>query len=111
MTQIERLKLKLPANMDLSDDVLGDCLESAKNVILTARLPSGDWPIDDEGNAVLEIRYLDLQVRIAVELAERQGGSTQTGHSENGMNRTWESAGISKSLLSEVTPFVAVCRR
>ena len=104
MTQVDRLKLRLPASMGLSDSVLEDCLESAKSAIMTARYPTSEWP--DK----LEARYMDLQIRIATELLERQGGSTQTGHSENGINRTWENAGVSKSLLAEVTPLVSVHR-
>lgn len=111
MTPLDRLKARLPSNMNVSDNVLQDALDSAKAAIMSARYPTTPWPTDDEGEPVMDVRYSDLQVRIAVELTERRGGSTQTSHGENSIDRSWENAGISRSLLSEVTPIVSVHSR
>ena len=100
MTQLERLKLKITDE----DDILNDVLESAKAVILCRRFPFG-VPTD-----VIDvpIEYKDLQVRIAIELYNKFGAEGQTGHSENGISRTYESSGISKSLLDEIIPLCGV---
>lgn len=101
MTNLERL-LKVTGEAD--ETVLDGCLESAKAAILARRFPFQDWP--DE----VEPRYLDLQYRIALDLYNKMGAEGQTGHSENGISRTWESSWISQQLLQEVTPFVGVPR-
>lgn len=103
MTQLERLKLRITDNV--SDVLLEDILESAKNVILSRRYPflsDFEYPTD------VELRYKDLQIRIAVEMYNKQGVEGQTSHSELGVSRTYESANISESLLKEITPKVGV---
>lgn len=73
-------------------------LETAKAAINARRYPFGDPP--DE----LEKRYENLQLRIAIELYNKQGAEGEIAHSENGISRTYSSAWISEELLSEVTP-------
>lgn len=105
MDQLDRLKLKLDGE-DTTDALLLDLLESAKSIIQNHRYPcSPSFP------AALEDRYLDLQVRIAAELFSRMGAEGQTGHSENGISRSWSSANVSQDLLVEITPKVRVVRR
>ena len=106
MSQLERLKVRIAENA--IDEELLDILESAKNVILARRFPFSDYPVDSNGETVLEARYHDLQIRIAVEMYNKIGAEGQTSHSENGVNRSYESAGISESLLSEIVPKAAV---
>ena len=96
MTQLERFKLRLTENA--SDEELEDLLESAKAVILSRRFPFGEVP--DE----IENRYKDLQIRIAVEMFNKQGAEGETAHSENGISRTYASASVSEDLLREITP-------
>lgn len=100
MTQLERLKIRLTENV--SDIELEDLLESAKAVILSRRFPFGEVP------EILEERYKDLQVRIAVEMYAKRGAEGQTAHSENGVSRTYSSAGVSEELLREITPKAGV---
>lgn len=96
MTQLERLKIRITENV--SDVELEDLLESAKAVILSRRFPFGDWPEDIEG------KYKDLQIRIAVEMYNKQGAEGETSHSENGISRSYANAGVSEDLLREITP-------
>ena len=100
MTQLERLKMKITENV--TDVELEDLLESAKAVILSRRFPFGEVP--DE----IENRYKDLQIRIAVEMFNKQGAEGQLSHSENGVSRTYSSAGVSEELLREITPKAGV---
>ena len=100
MTQLERLKLRIPENDNELE--LEDVLESAKAVILSRRYPFGEQPLE------IEDRYKDLQIRIAVEMYNKRGVEGQTSHSENGVSRTYSSANVSEELLREITPKVGV---
>ena len=99
MTSLERLKLR---TNEPDEEILKDCLESAKNAILARRFPYKEWAED------VEPRYTDLQFRIALDLYNKIGGEGQLAHSENGVSRTWESSWVSEQLLSEVVPYVGV---
>lgn len=105
MDNLERLKLRTDEE---NEDILSDCLETAKNAILSRRYPFQEWPTDDDSNVTLEARYTDLQFRIALDLYNKQGAEGETAHSENGISRTYESSWISEQLLSEVTPYCGV---
>lgn len=100
MTQLERLKIRIPENN--SDTELEELLESAKAVILSRRFPFGEQP--DE----IEPRYKDLQIRIAVEMFNKIGIEGQTSHSENGVSRSYSSSSVSEELLREITPKAGV---
>jgi hypothetical protein len=100
MTQLERLKIRIPE--EVNDVELEDILESAKAVILSRRFPFGEQPTE------LEPKYMDLQIRIAVEMYNKRGVEGQTSHSENGVSRSYSSANISEELLREITPKVGV---
>ena len=100
MTQLERLKIRNTENV--SDELLSDILESAKAVILSRRFPFGEQPLE------IESRYNDLQIRIAVEMFNKQGAEGELAHSENGVSRTYSSANVSEELLREITPKAGV---
>ena len=100
MTQFERLKIRITENV--SDKLLTDILESAKAVILSRRFPFGEQPSE------IEPRYNDLQIRIAVEMYNKQGAEGELAHSENGVSRTYSSANVSEELLREITPKAGV---
>lgn len=100
MTQLERLKLRIPENDNELE--LEDVLESAKAVILSRRYPFGEQPLD------IEDKYKDLQIRIAVEMYNKRGVEGQTSHNENGVSRSYSSASVSEELLREITPKAGV---
>lgn len=100
MTQLERLKIRITEKVD--DVVLEDILESAKAVILSRRFPFGEQPTE------IEDKYKDLQIRIAVEMFNKQGAEGETAHSENGVSRSYASASVSEDLLKEITPKAGV---
>ena len=107
MSQLEILKRRIPE--ETNDDLLADMLESAKAVILSRRYPVSPIPVDTNGIPVLEMRFNDLQIRIAVELYSKRGADGQLTHNENGINRSYENgSGVSDSLLREITPKVGV---
>ena len=53
-------------------------------------------------------KYQHRQVEIAVYLANKQGAEGQTSHNENGVNRSYESASIPKSMLRDIIPLAKI---
>lgn len=101
MENLERLKLR---TNETDEALLQELLDSAKHAILARRFPYGEYP------EILEPRYSDLQVRIALATYNKLGADYQTSHNENGVDRGWASEGIPEELLQEVTPVVGMVR-
>ena len=107
MTEVEKLSMLRvmvgqPNEGDWSDEVLTSYLAIAGRKILNRA-----YPYDDTIEEVPR-RYGYLQCDIANYLLNRRGSEGQTAHSENGINRSYESADVPESMLSEVTPHVGV---
>lgn len=84
-----------------SSDLLGYLLEQAEGIVLNKRYPFGV----PEG-ATVPAAYEHIQLRIAVELFSKMGAEGQTGHSENGVSRSYEAADVSPSLLKQIVSVV-----
>ena len=103
MKQAEKLTLlKAMVGSSDTDDVLLAYLDIAGGKILNRAYPFGT----DE--ATVPARYDFLQCEIAAYLLNKRGAEGQTGHSENGISRSYESADVPESLLGAVTPMVGV---
>lgn len=103
--QFEQLKVQLSKEDDVTDEEIEYLLETAKMIILNRRYPYQDYPVDEEtGEFLIENRYLNLQMRVALELFAKQGVEGQTSHTENAVTRNYGSAGISGALLNEIVP-------
>lgn len=76
--------------------------QSAIDAINEIRNYTGDTEED-----VIETRYVNLAVRMAVCLCEKQGADGAVMFSENGISRSFETGDIPPSLLGQVTP---ICR-
>lgn len=107
MTEVEKLAMLRimvgqPNEGDWSDDTLISYLNIAGRKIINRA-----YPYDD---AITEVprRYGYLQCEIAAYLLNKRGAEGQTGHSENGISRSYESADVPESMLSEVIPRVGV---
>lgn len=94
MSQLTTLR-SLLGSEQLSDDVLQFYLDNASDIICELR-----------HSDVVETQYLNTQVKIALEMASKNGAEGQTGHSENGISRSYETGDISGSLLSQITPYI-----
>ena len=105
MTQAEKLKL-LKAMVGESDteEVLLAYLNIAGCKILNRAYPYGT----DETE--VPPRYDFLHCEIAAYLLNKRGAEGQTGHSENGISRSYESADVPESLLGAVTPMIGVIK-
>lgn len=94
MSQLSLLK-SLLGDPSESDDVLQFYLDDARSIICDIRHASD-----------VEPQYSTIQVKIAIELYNKRGAEGQVAHSENGINRTYETSDVSPSLLSKITPIV-----
>lgn len=103
MTQAEKLTL-LKAMVGESDP--GEVLLAYLN-IAGSKIINRAFPYDPEATEV-PVRYDFLQCEIAAYLLNKRGAEGQTGHSENGISRSYESADVPESLLGAVTPMVGV---
>lgn len=92
MTLLEKLQ-KLTGSSDT--DLLTIYLENASDIICDLR-----------NSNVVETKYLGVQLRMALEFFNKQGAEGQTGHSENGIGRTYEASDVSPSLIGQVVPIV-----
>lgn len=82
--------------------VLSTYLTIANQAIVNA-----EYPYDDTKTDCSE-RYHPLQCEIAAYLINKRGADYQTGHSENGISRTYGADYIPKGMLASVTPHVGV---
>lgn len=82
------------------EDVLLTCLDMAAAEIINYRDPYGTHELTE-----VEERYVPNQLQIAVYLYNKRGAEGQTAHNENGVNRSYESGGVPKSLLKGIVPF------
>lgn len=75
-------------------------LLSARSLIMLTRHPFSSDP-DSEA---WETRYDGLQCEIAASMFNRRGAEGEISHKENGVDRTWATAGVPKHLLSRIVP-------
>lgn len=91
---------------DVDQDLLAAYLGSARSLVLLTRHPFSQDPDAERW----EPRYDALQCDIAADLYSRRGAEGELSHSENGVDRTWASAGVSSHLLSRIVPLGRVTR-
>lgn len=88
-------------------DVTGNAKDAALTVYLNlagSKVLHKAFPYDST-QTVVPHRYDFLQCEIAAYLWNKRGAEGQTGHSENGINRTYESADVPDSMLKEIVPY------
>ena len=108
MTEVEKLALLRAmvgtpnTDENWSDDVLISYLTIAGRKIINRAYPYDDTVTD------VPRRYGYLQCEMAAYLLNKRGSEGQLSHGENGISRTYESADVPESMLSEVIPHVGV---
>lgn len=100
MEKTERLATLISPDT-ASPELLTILLEQAEGIVLNKRYPFG-VPED----ATVPAAYEHIQIQIALELFAKMGAEGQTAHNENGINRTYEAADVSPSLLRRIVPLV-----
>lgn len=108
MTEIEKLTLLRvmvgePADKSgWSDEVLLSYLTLAGRKIINRAYPYDDTVVE------VPVRYGYLQCEIATYLLNKRGAEGESSHSENGINRSYESADVPDSMLKDITPMCGV---
>ena len=82
-----------------TDELLIILVDQSEGIVRNRRYPFGA----PEG-ATVPAHYEHIQLQIAVELFSKMGSEGQTAHAENGINRSYESADVSPSLLRRIVP-------
>lgn len=104
--QEKKAQLAVLISPDTAEDpLLSTLLTLSEGIVLNRRYPFGI----PEG-ATVPMQYEHIQLQIALELFSKMGAEGQTAHNENGINRTYESAGVSNSLLQRITPICGSVR-
>lgn len=101
MTNAEKLaRLSMLISPDKAErELLEALLMQAEGIVLNRRYPFGA----PEG-ATIPTAYEHIQIQIAVELFSKMGAEGETAHNESGINRTYEAADVSPSLLRRIIP-------
>ena len=99
--QLEKMRRKiLEDSSDTSkDEIFKDCLESAKNRYLNLV-----YPFDKDITELPDDRARNWQTDCAIELYNLDGDENLTSYSENGLSESYERAGLSNGLLSQLPP-------
>lgn len=99
--QLEKMRRKILENSsDTSkDEEFKDCLESAKNRYLNLV-----YPFDRTITELPDDRARSWQTDCAIELYNLDGDENLTSYSENGLSESYEKAGLSNGLLSQLPP-------
>ena len=84
---------------EANDELMEVLLDQAGAIVLNRRYPFGIPEL-----AEVPAAYEHIQLQIAVELFAKMGAEGQTAHNENGVNRTYEAADVSPSLLKRIIP-------
>lgn len=96
--KLEKLRVLIsPDNADIG--LLSVLLSQAEGIVLNKRYPYGQ-PED----ATVPKAYEHIQLQIAVELFAKMGAESQLQHKENGIDRVYEAADVSPSLLRRIIP-------
>ena len=108
MTEVEKLSLlRAMVGQPADDESWSDSVLFSYLKIAGEKIINRAYPYDDTVTEVPR-RYGVLQCEIANYLLNKRGAEGQTYHSENGVNRTYESADVPESLMREVIPHCEV---
>lgn len=104
MTVGEKLNMvkALISDVNVSDEQINTYLNVAAQRVLATVYPCGTSKVE------VPSRYETLQCELAVRMIARRGGEGETGHTENGISRSYVNADDS-DLLSRIVPVVGVC--
>lgn len=104
MTEFEKIAYVETISDETDEDIISAFLTKAESAILNEmyRVWSA-WPED----AKVPEKYHVAQCELAVRYIYRRGGEGETAHSENGINRTWDSPDDA-DILRRITPIAEV---
>ena len=101
MLDAEKIKLVKAMSGETDADTVSAYLSLAGDKICRRA-----YPFDPTVTEV-PAQYQFLQVEIAVYLLNKRGAEGQTGHTENGISRSYESGDVPASMMRQVIPMAA----
>lgn len=101
----ESTKIAIVKNMtdETDTDVISAFLELAGDAICHYA-----DPFSKSDKSTLLENYGGVQTRAAAYFLNKRGAEGESGHSENGISRSYESADLPETLLREITPICGV---
>jgi len=108
MDLLDRLKVRLEITEDDENALLDELLISATEIFLSLKYPVSSCPVDDEEKPIIDSRWNGWIISAAVELYNKIGIEGQSGHTENGINRSYSADGLSNFLIRQVVPNVRI---
>ena len=102
MLETEKIEMVKSMTGETSDGVVSAYLKIAGNKICRKA-----YPFDHTVTEVPE-QYHFLQVEIAVYLLNKRGAEGESGHSENGISRTYENGDVPNSMMRQIVPMCGV---
>lgn len=97
MGVIENFKL---LTGEQNDDLSRVICDMARQVVVRKCYPFGT------GCELVPEKYEHKQLEIAVFIYNKRGAEGETSHSENGINRSYETASIPLSMTKDIIPFI-----
>lgn len=101
----ERTK-KLVNNDRYTDETINVYLELAKDAVVNRMYPYDETARFED----IPVRLHNRTCEIACYLLNKQGAEGESSHSENGVSRTYASAGIPPQYFVGITPYVGMIR-
>ena len=98
MLDADKIKLAKAMSGEADEDTVSAYLSLAGDKICRRA-----YPFDPTVTEV-PAQYQFLQVEIAVYLLNKRGAEGQTGHTENGISRSYESGDVPASMMRQVIP-------
>lgn len=102
MLEVEKKEMVKAMTEETNDSTVSAYLGIAGNKICRKA-----YPFDPTVTEVPE-QYHFLQVEIAVYLLNKRGAEGESGHSENGISRTYENGDVPPSMLRQIVPMCGV---
>lgn len=101
----ESIQITLLKSMTGEDDdtVLAAYLSLAEQSLMNRLYPYKT--VDELSGMQFPSQYDAVKVRAAAYMLNKRGAEGETSHSENGINRSYDSSDLPNSLLNEIVPF------
>lgn len=101
ITDKYRILVGIDPTDNSQDSLLAIFLTKAESKVLSVRFPFG---ATDEQKATALTQYASNVEDIYTYLYNKQGAEGEISHSENGIDRGYESAGIPSSFINDIVP-------
>ena len=102
MTDAEKIAMVKAMSGETDEEIVSAYLALAGNKICRIAYPFDDTVTEVPG------KYAYVQVEAAVYMLNKRGAEFQTGHSENGISRQYESGDLPPSLVQQIVPMCGV---